>query len=68
VGEVWQNLHMVSDLPILGEAAAAAICAVEGLHLTPAYRARIDELTAKGLTNDQIREVLVADLRPRNAA
>lgn len=59
---------MANEMPILGEAAAAAICAVEGLYLTPAYRQRIDELTAKGMTNDQIREVLIDDVRPRNVA
>ena len=59
---------MTNDLPILGEAAMAAISAVEGLYLTPAYDQRIEELRAKGMTNDQIREVLAADLRLSNAA
>jgi hypothetical protein len=59
---------MTKPSPILGEAAMAAISAVEGLQLTPAYRQRIAELRAKGMTNDQVRDALIADLRPRNAA
>lgn len=53
---------------ILGDEAAAAILAVEGLHLTPTYRRRIDYLQRKDLTTDQIREILIADLQTRNAA
>jgi hypothetical protein len=52
----------------LGEDAAAAILAVEGLSLSAAYHRRIVELRAKGLSSDQIREFLIADLRPRSAA
>jgi hypothetical protein len=59
---------MAQELPILGEAEVAAICAVEGLQLSPAYRLRIDDLRAKGLSNDQIRDVLIADLRQQHAA
>lgn len=53
---------------ILGEEAIAAISAVEGLYLSPAYRQRIDSLQRQGLTIDQIRETLIADLQTRRAA
>lgn len=52
----------------MGDEAAAKLLAVEGLHLTPAYRRRIDVLRDKGFTADQIREALIADLHTRKAA
>ena len=56
------------DRITLGEDAGAAISAVEGLSLSPAYRRRIDALRRKGLSIDQIRETLIADVQTRNAA
>lgn len=53
---------------VLGDDAAAALLAVEGLQLTSAYRQRIDSLRGKGFTADQIREALIADLQARKAA
>jgi hypothetical protein len=52
----------------LGEDAGAAIMAVEGLSISPAYRRRIDALRSKGLSTDQIRETLIADVQTRRAA
>jgi hypothetical protein len=52
----------------LGEDAGAAISAVEGLSLSPAYRGRIDELRSQGLSTDQIRETLIADVQAQRAA
>jgi microsomal dipeptidase-like Zn-dependent dipeptidase len=52
----------------LGEDAGAAIMAVEGLRLSPTYRRRIHALRSKGLSTDQIRETLIADLQTRKAA
>ncbi len=59
---------MKSKPIILGDEAAAKLLAVEGIHITPAYRSRIDALRDKGLTTDQIREALIADLHTRKAA
>jgi hypothetical protein len=56
------------DRITLGEDAGAAIMAVEGLHLSPAYRRRIAALRGKGLSTDQIRETLIADVQARRAA
>jgi hypothetical protein len=56
------------DRNTLGEDAGAAIMAVEGLRLSPTYRRRIDALRSKGLSTDQIRETLIADLQTRRAA
>jgi hypothetical protein len=56
------------DRITLGEDAGAAIMAVEGLRLSPAYRRRIDALRSKGLSTDQIRETLIADVQARRAA
>lgn len=53
---------------VLGEKAAAAILAVEGLHLSPAYRRRIGALHDRGFTADQIREALISELQARQAA
>jgi hypothetical protein len=52
----------------LGEEAGAAIMAVEGLRLSPAYRRRINALRSKGLSTDQIREILIADVQASRAA
>ncbi|MEY4270201.1 MAG: hypothetical protein RLZZ58_1417 [Pseudomonadota bacterium] len=59
------NQHSVITL---GADAGAAIMAVEGLCLSPAYRRRIDALRSKGLSTDQIRETLIAELQARRAA
>ena len=59
---------MTKEPLILGDAAAAKLLAVEGLHLTQAYHNRIDALRVKGFTIDQIREALIADLQTRKAA
>lgn len=53
---------------IVGDLAGAAISAVEGLYLSPAYRQRIEALERAGLSVDQIRETLIADLQTRRAA
>jgi hypothetical protein len=59
---------MKSKSIILGHEAAAKLLAVEGLHLTPAYRSRINALRDQGFTTDQIRKALIADLHTRKAA
>ena len=53
---------------ILGDEAAVKLLAVEGLHLTPAYRSRIDALRDKGLTTDEIRQIILTEFNPRKAA
>lgn len=59
----------MQDEPIiLGEEAFAAISAVEGLYLSPAYRQRIDSLPGQGLTIDQIRGTLISDLQTRSTS
>jgi hypothetical protein len=56
------------DRITLGEEAGAAVLAVEGLGLSQTYRSRIDALRRKGLSMDQIREALIADVQTRSAA
>jgi hypothetical protein len=53
---------------ILGENAFAAISAVEGLALSEADRTLIIELRQKGLSNDEIRKIILADFNTRKAA
>lgn len=53
---------------ILGENAFAAISAVEGLAMSKADRNRIDEPRRKGLSNDEIRKIALADFNSRKAA
>jgi hypothetical protein len=61
-------LHMKRSNVTLGENAFAAISAVEGLVLSDESRARIDALRKTGLSNDQIRDAIKADLLTRKAA
>jgi hypothetical protein len=65
---MWQIDRMKQEPVILGEEAAAALLAVEGLKLSPDYRTRIDALRRQGFTTDQIREALIADLQTHKAA
>jgi microsomal dipeptidase-like Zn-dependent dipeptidase len=53
---------------ILGEKAFAAISAVEGLKLPEADQSLIAELRGKGLSNDEIRKIILADSNARRAA
>jgi hypothetical protein len=53
---------------LLSNKAAAAILAVEGLSLSPAYKTRIEALQSKSFTADQIREAIIADFDKRDAA
>jgi hypothetical protein len=53
---------------LLSNKAAAAILAVEGLSLSPAYKRRVEALQSKGLTADHIREAIIADFDKRDAA
>jgi hypothetical protein len=53
---------------ILGEKAFAAISAVEGLKLSDTDRNRIADLRSKGLSNDEIRKILLTDSNARRAA
>jgi microsomal dipeptidase-like Zn-dependent dipeptidase len=53
---------------ILGEKAFAAISAVEGLKLSDTDRNLIAELRGKGLSNDEIRKIILADSNARRAA
>jgi hypothetical protein len=67
-GAMCHVLHMKRSNVTLGENAFAAISAVEGLVLSDESRARIDALRKTGLSNDQIRDVIKADLLTRKAA
>jgi hypothetical protein len=53
---------------ILGEKAFAAISAVEGLALSDTDRNLIDKLRRKGLSNEEIREITLAEFNARKAA
>lgn len=53
---------------ILSESAFAAISAVEGLALSEADRALIAELRRKGRSNDEIRQIMLTEFKPRKAA
>jgi hypothetical protein len=53
---------------ILGEKAFAAISAVEGLSMSTADQALIAELRRKGRSNDEIRQIILAEFKPRKAA
>jgi hypothetical protein len=53
---------------ILGEKVFAAISAVEGLKLSDTDRNLIAELRGKGLSNDEIRQIILADSNARRAA
>ena len=61
-------VEMKNESIILGENAFAAISAVEGLVLSEENRARINALRRDGLSNDQIRQAIIADLQSRAAA
>jgi hypothetical protein len=53
---------------ILGEKAFATISAVEGLKLSDTDRNLIAELQGKGLSNDEIRKIILAVSNARRAA
>jgi hypothetical protein len=53
---------------VLGDKAFDAISAVEGLALSEEDRDRINELRAKGLSNDAIRAEILRQFRIRKAA
>ncbi len=58
---------MVKDV-ILGEKAFEAISAVEGLSLTASHRDRIEKLRREGHSDEQIRQVIIAEFDTRAAA
>ena len=53
---------------VLGEKAFAAITAVEGLALSDADQALITELRRQGRSNDEIRQIILAEFKTRKAA
>lgn len=48
---------------VVGRARFAKICAVEGIHLTPAMEKRAAEAGRKGLTADEYRRTIVSSYR-----
>jgi hypothetical protein len=56
---MWQIDRMKQEPVILGEAAAAAMLAVEGMSLSSVDRQRIDSLRREGLSDDAIRAEII---------
>jgi hypothetical protein len=64
----WQIRVMKKAQIVLGDKAFDAISAVEGLALSKEDRDQINNLRAKGLSNDAIRSEIVRQFRVRKAA
>lgn len=51
---------------VLGARTFAAISAVEGLHLSPTSRARLNRMAAEGLPRDERRKALLREWRGKS--